>query len=236
MTFLYRSVLNISDGLQRVKPCNVPLGMKSNSIGVKSNPEKSRLGRPRGFDAQRALDRALAIFWRDGYEGASLPALTKAMGINRPSLYAAFGNKEALFRKALARYDRGPAGYTYKALKKPKAREVVAALLEGIVALLTRPQNPGGCLMVQGALACGENGRRVREELASQRAAGVVAIRRRFQRAIDEGDLPANADASGLARFVATVMHGMAVQAASGASRKELVRVKDMFLRMWPPV
>ena len=89
--------------------------------------------------------------------------------------------------------------------------------------------------MVQGALACGENCKRVREELASQRAAGVVAMRRRFQRAIDEGDLPASADASGLARFVATVMHGLAVQAASGASRKEMLRVTDMVLRMWPP-
>jgi AcrR family transcriptional regulator len=202
---------------------------------MKSKQVSAPLGRPRGFDADRALDRALAIFWRDGYEGASLPALTKAMGINRPSLYAAFGNKETLFRKALARYDRGPAGYTYKALKQPTARGVVEALLKGIVALLTKPQNPGGCLMVQGALACGENGKRVREELASQRAAGVVAIRRRFQRAIEEGDLSASADASGLARFVATVMHGLAVQAASGASRKELVRVKDMVLRMWPP-
>jgi len=202
---------------------------------MKSNQVASRLGRPRGFDADRALDRALAIFWRDGYEGASLPALTKAMGINRPSLYAAFGNKEALFRKALARYDRGPAAYTYKALKKPTARGVVEAMLKGIVTLLTKPDHPGGCLMVQGALACGENGQRVREELASQRAAGVVAMRRRFQRAIDEGDLPANADATGLARFLATVMHGLAVQAASGASRKELVRVKDMVLRMWPP-
>jgi AcrR family transcriptional regulator len=202
---------------------------------MKSNQVRAQLGRPRGFDADRALDRALAVFWRDGYEGASLPALTKAMGINRPSLYAAFGNKEALFRKAVDRYDRGPAGYAYRALKKPSAREVVEALLEGIVALLTKPQNPGGCLMVQGALACGENAKRVRHELESRRAAGVVAMRRRFQRAIDEGDLPANADATGLARFLATVMHGLAVQAASGASRKELVRVKDMVLRMWPP-
>jgi len=202
-------------------------------MAIKS--ESARLGRPRGFDADRALDRALAIFWRDGYEGASLPALTKAMGINRPSLYAAFGNKEALFRKAIERYDAGPAGYTYKALKRPTAREVVEALLDGIVALLTKPQNPGGCLMVQGALACGKNAKRVRQSLASRRAAGVVAIRRRFQRAIDEGDLPASADASGLARFVATVMHGMAVQAASGANRKELLRVKDIVLRIWPP-
>ena len=194
-----------------------------------------RLGRPRGFDTDRALDRALAIFWRDGYEGASLPALTRAMGINRPSLYAAFGNKEALFRKAVERYERGPANYAHKALKKPTAREVVQALLEGVVALLTKPQNPGGCLMVQGALACGENANRVREELASKRAEGVAAIRRRFQRAIDEGDLPASADATALARFVATVTHGLAVQAASGASRKELIRVKDMTLRMWPP-
>ena len=202
--------------------------MKSNQIG-------NRLGRPRGFDADRALDRALAIFWRDGYEGASLPALTKAMGINRPSLYAAFGNKEALFRKAVERYDAGPARYAPRALHKPTAREVVEALLEGIIVLLTKPQHPGGCLMVQGVLVSGENDSRVRKELASRRASGVAAIRRRFQRAIDEGDLPANADATGLARFVATVMHGLAVQAASGASRKELVRVKEMFLRMWPP-
>ena len=203
---------------------------------MKTNQIRSQLGRPRAFDADRALDRALAIFWRNGYEGASLPALTKAMGINRPSLYAAFGNKEALFRKAVERYDRGPAGYAYKALKQPTAREVVEALLKGIVELLTTPKNPGGCLMVQGALACGKNANHVRLDLASRRAAGVAAMRRRFQRAIDEGDLPATADAQVLARFVATVMHGLAVQAASGASRKELLRVKEMFLRMWPPL
>jgi AcrR family transcriptional regulator len=203
---------------------------------MKSNQVRSQPGRPRAFDADRALDRALAVFWRQGYEGASLPALTKAMGINRPSLYAAFGNKEALFRRAVERYQGGPAAYVHDALEKATARKVVEALLEGTVALLTEPRNPGGCLMVQGALACGENATRVRRELASRRAAGVAALRRRFQRAINEGDLPASADASGLARFVATVTHGLAVQAASGATRKELLRVTDMFLRMWPPV
>jgi AcrR family transcriptional regulator len=220
--------MNIPLWTIHVKPGIVPFGMKPSQV-------RARRGRPRAFDTNRALDRALAIFWRHGYEGTSLPALTKAMGINRPSLYAAFGNKEALFRQAVERYQAGPANYTRRALEQPTAREVVTALMDGSVALLTKPRNPGGCLMVQGALACGENAGSVRQELAAQRAAGVAAIRRRLQRAIDEGDLRADADASALARFVATVVHGLAVQAASGATRKELLRVTDLFLRMWPP-
>jgi len=197
--------------------------------------ERTRtVGRPRSFDADEALDRALRVFWRKGYEGTSLPDLTKAMRINRPSLYAAFGNKEDLFRKVVDRYDSGPAAYTREALERPTARHVVERLLDGAVDLLTDPRNPGGCLMVQGALAAGTAGEPVRRALAERRAAGVAALRRRFRRAIVEGDLPAGADAAVLARFVATAMHGLAVQAASGASRKELRRVRDMFLRGWP--
>src|SRR6266571_4767093 len=113
------------------------------------------VGRPRAFDIDKALDRALRVFWRKGYEGATLSDLTKAMGINRPSLYAAFGNKEDLFRKALDRYAQGPAAYVREALSKPTARAVAQALLGGTVDLLTDPRNPHGCLMVQGTLACG---------------------------------------------------------------------------------
>lgn len=197
--------------------------------------ERTRtVGRPRSFDADAALDRALRVFWRKGYEGASLPDLTKAMRINRPSLYAAFGNKEDLFRKVVDRYDSGPAAYTREALERPTAREVVERLLEGAVDLLTDPRNPGGCLVVQAALAAGKVGEAARRELAGRRVAGVAALRRRFRRAIAEGDLPDDADPAVLARFVATAMHGMAVQAASGASRKELRRVAAMFLRAWP--
>jgi len=156
------------------------------------------------------------------------------MRINRPSLYAAFGNKEDLFRKVVDRYDSGPARYTREALEQPTARKVVERLLEGSIDLLTHPRNPGGCLMVQAALASGRVGGAARRELARRRAAGVVAIRRRFRRAIAESDLPAGTDAAVLARFVATVMHGMAVQAASGASRKDLRRVGAMFLHAWP--
>ncbi len=193
-----------------------------------------KAGRPRSFDTDEALDRALRIFWRKGYEGTSLPDLTKAMGINRPSLYAAFGNKEDLFRKVVDRYDQGPARYTREALEQPTAREVVERLLGGAVDLLTDARNPGGCLMVQGALACGSGGETVRRALVKRRAAGVDALRRRFRRAVVEGDLPAGAEPAVLARFVATALHGMAVQAASGASRTELRRVATMFLRAWP--
>jgi AcrR family transcriptional regulator len=191
-------------------------------------------GRPRSFDADEVLDRALQVFWRKGYEGTSLPDLTKAMRINRPSLYAAFGNKEGLFRKVVDRYERGPAFYTRTALERPTARQVVEELVEGAINLLTDPRNPGGCLMVQGALASGAGGEPARRELAGRRAAGVAVLRRRFRRAIAEGDLPADADAAVLARFVATALHGMAVQAATGASRKELRRVRELFLRAWP--
>jgi AcrR family transcriptional regulator len=138
-------------------------------------------GRPREFDVKKALDHALRVFWRKGYEGASLLDLTKAMGINRPSLYAAFGSKEELFRKALDRYAAGPAAYVRDALNKPTARAVAERLLGGSIDLLTNPRNPRGCLLVQGALACGETGESIRLELAARRAASEAAVRRRFE-------------------------------------------------------
>jgi len=201
---------------------------------MKRTKSSAPVGRPRSFDADRALDRALKVFWRKGYEGASLADLTSAMGINRPSLYAAFGNKEALFRKALDRYAEGPAGYMREALGQPTARGVVERLLFGAADLLTNPDNPRGCLMVQGALSCGDAADSVRCELASRRSAGQSAILARLKRAISEGDLPRKANAADLARFIATIIHGMSVQAASGATRQELRRVAQTALQAWP--
>jgi AcrR family transcriptional regulator len=192
------------------------------------------MGRPRSFDIDKALDRALQVFWHKGYEGATLSDLTTAMRINRPSLYAAFGNKEMLFRKALDRYADGPAAYVHEALEEATARAVAERLLRGAVDLLTDPHTPSGCLMVQGALSCGEAADPIRQELASRRAAGEAAIRQRFKRALSQGDLPADCDPADLARFVATVIHGMAVQAAGGASRGELRQVAQTALRVWP--
>jgi AcrR family transcriptional regulator len=194
------------------------------------------MGRPREFDPDRALDRALRVFWRSGYEGASMADLTEAMGITRPSLYAAFGNKEELFRKALDRYVDGPGGYVQIALAKPTAREVVEHLLYQAADAVTDPNNPPGCLAVQGALCCGEAAETIKQELMSRRANGEQELRRRFARAISEGDLPTGSDAADLARYISAIVQGMAVQAAGGVSREQLRKIAEMTLRTWPPV
>ena len=201
---------------------------------MKSSNSARPMGRPRAFDIDQALDCALKVFWSKGYEGASLSDLTKAMGINRPSLYAAFGDKEGLFRKALDRYSIRSATYFGEALNQPTARAVVERLLQGAAESLTDPRNPRGCLYVQGALACGKDADCIRRELISRRAAGEVEIYQRLKRAKAEGDLPPDSNPADLARFVATVTQGMAVQAAGGATRAELERVAQTALRAWP--
>jgi AcrR family transcriptional regulator len=201
---------------------------------VKKTAKPARpMGRPRSFDLDRALDRALHVFWCKGYEGASLSDLTKAMGVNKPSLYAAFGDKETLFRKALDRYFEGPAAYVFEALKEPKARTAIARLLRAAAELQTCPSTPG-CLTVHGALACGDTAGAIRKELTLRRKQGETAIYQRLKQGKSEGDLPPGSNPADLARYFATVIQGMAVQAAGGASRAELERVVQTALRVWP--
>jgi AcrR family transcriptional regulator len=201
---------------------------------MKSKTAPVPLGRPRAFDADVALERAMHVFWAKGYEGAALSDLTRAMRINRPSLYAAFGNKEQLFRKVLDRYASGPLAYFGKALAAAKARDVVEEILLGAANMASDPQFPAGCLLVQGALACGDSAGRVQKETAARRAASEVALRRRLQRAKREGDLPRDADPAELARYLMTVLQGMAIQGADGASPDQLRRVVQVALRAWP--
>ena len=200
-------------------------------------PRKSQhrtLGRPRGFDADKALDRALKVFWRKGYEGTSITDLTRAMCINRPSLYAAFGDKEALFRKALERYEQGPVNFMREALNEPTARGVAERLLFGAVESMCPARAPQGCMLVQGALAAGDDAEPVQRELAQHREAGVAALTQRLRRAKKERDLPADADPAALARYLMTVINGMAVQSVSGATPADLRKVAETALRSWP--
>lgn len=197
-------------------------------------------GRPRTFDAEQALDRAVEVFWRQGYEGTSLTDLTTAMGVNRPSLYAVFGSKEDLFRKAFARYAERDMAYARAALGKPTALEVAQALLRDNVAALTRPGRPAGCLSIQGGLSCGSANRAIAEFLAASRLAGEKALAGRFARAITDGDLPRDADPAALARYLMVVTEGQAVHAAAGTSRTQLEQSAEIALRAFaaypPPV
>lgn len=194
----------------------------------------SAKGRPREFDADRALDQALLVFWSKGYEGASLSDLTEAMGINRPSLYAAFGDKEALFQKALERYLQGPGTYVQQALGEPRARDVARRILEGAAKSLTGDGHPKGCLMVQAALTSGEESKGVHDLVLAHRKANEAALRDRLERARKEGDLPPGADAAALAKYVTSVLYGLAVQAAGGATKKDLRKVMEIAMRAFP--
>lgn len=193
------------------------------------------MGRPREFDIDDALDSALHVFWSKGYEGASIADLTEAMGITRPSLYAAFGNKEELFRRALDKYVEGPGGYVRLALEEKTARGVVEKLLYGAVDAITDPTCPSGCLAVQGALTCSDTAQSVKDELIARRNKGDENLRVRFRQALADGDLPPDSDPEDLARYISVVLQGMAVQATSGATRVDLRKIADMVLKTWPP-
>lgn len=192
------------------------------------------MGRPREFDLDRALDCAIEVFWRKGYEGTSISDLTEAMGISPPSLYAAFGNKEALFRKALYRYVESRAEHWREALHAPTARAMVERLLHGSADFLTTKSNPPGCLFVRSTMACHEAAGEIRCEMGARGAAGEVPLCERLERAKAEGELPADFDAADYARYIVTVMEGMTVRAAEGASRADLHRIAELALKTWP--
>lgn len=197
--------------------------------------EQVTLGRPRSFDPTTALEKALIVFWEHGFEGASLALLTEAMGISRKSMYAAFGNKEELFLKVLQRYERGPGAYVRESVHAPTARDVARAFLYGAVDAGTQPGRPAGCLGVRAALAVGVTGQNVQEILTSWRAESEAKLRERFQQAADDGDLPVDADADLIARYLMTIADGVAVQATGGASAAALRHVVDATLVHWPP-
>ncbi|SFO33488.1 DNA-binding transcriptional regulator, AcrR family [Bradyrhizobium sp. Ghvi] len=186
------------------------------------------MGRPREFDAETALDQAMEVFWRHGYEGATIAQLTEAMGINPPSLYACFGNKEGLLKAALDRYTKLRGVWMDEVVAAATAREVAERMLMGIADKQTDPANPPGCLLVQGGIACGTGSENVPFELAARRAQNEDQLRDRFVRAKAEGDLKETADPAALARYVSAVAVGMGVMASSGADREALRQVASV--------
>lgn len=193
-----------------------------------------RAGRPRGFCVEDALDRAMTVFWRNGYEGASMSELTAAMGINSPSLYACFGNKEGLFRAVLERYDERRKSFMDHVMSAPGAAQMAERFLHGMAdfAADTSGKNPPGCLLLQSGLSCGEE--KIPDELARHRAEKEKALQVMLEEARKKGQLAKDADPASLARYLMTVSNGICVQAASGASAKELHEVAELALKAWP--
>ncbi len=190
--------------------------------------------RPREFDEDAALEAAMRLFWRHGYEGTSLADLTEAMGINRPSLYATFGNKEELFRRAVARYAAGPGAAVVAAMDLPTARATVEELLRVYAEAASQPARPLGCLLVNGAMSASPEADAIRGDLSRIRTASVEALRKRFERAQREGELEESVHPAHLARYYWSVLHGMAVAATDGATSAQLREVAALALTAFP--
>jgi AcrR family transcriptional regulator len=191
-------------------------------------------GRPRSFDRAAALRRAMEVFWAKGYDGASLSDLTAAMGINSPSLYAAFGSKEALFREAVAFYSATEGTEIWTALPDaPTAREAIERFLRATAEAFTRGGKPRGCLIVLGALHATDANANVCQELRRHRAENVAALCDRLERAVRDGELPKGLDCQAVATFYATVQQGMSIQARDGAARETLLAVADCAMAAW---
>lgn len=182
------------------------------------------------------MTAALRVFWSKGYEGASMTDLTAAMGITKPSLYAAFGNKEQLFCKALDLYEREKLDYVGKALAEPTARQVAEHLLRGALENQTSSCEPRGCLGVISSVACGEEAESIRQFVLERGASARRALVARMERAKAEGDIPAHVDVEGLTSHLYAILQGMAVQAGAGASRADLERLIETSMMLWPSV
>ncbi|CAN5320451.1 TetR/AcrR family transcriptional regulator [soil metagenome] len=191
-------------------------------------------GRPREFDLDTALAAALRVFWQNGYESASMAELTAAMGITKPSLYAAFGNKEQLFHKALDLYERDKLAYTANALAAPTARGVAERLLRGALEMQMSPCDPKGCMAIMSVISCGAEAESIRADVIARRASSEVALVARFQQAKDAGEFPEGLEPKALVRFLYAIMQGLSVQAGAGTSCTDLAQLVETSLSVWP--
>ncbi|WP_164689189.1 TetR/AcrR family transcriptional regulator [Herpetosiphon llansteffanensis] len=192
---------------------------------------EQKVGRPRAFDRDEALFQALNVFWRLGYEGASLSDLTEAMGINRPSLYAAFGNKESLFREVLARYHELSMPSIQAALDHAEIYPALEQLLRINIRQITNPSVPAGCLLIRGVPVCNDTTAPIYQAVVDQRLSQESLIRERLAQAAQAGQLAEKVDAADLARTIMAFSNGLSIQRVNGATHAELERSVELFLR-----
>lgn len=197
--------------------------------------EKRARGRPRLLDRRKALESALDLFWRHGYEGTSIADLTAAIGVAPPSLYAAFGSKERLYRQALDLYVETYGSFAATALREaPSARRAIERILAQAIEVYAGGPHPRGCMLVSGALTCASENEEVAHDLAQRRGMASALIQRRFDDAVAAGELPAGTDTRALAAYYAAVVQGLSIQAKDGVAPETLRAIADMALTVWP--
>lgn len=190
-----------------------------------------KTGRPIGFDKDAALEAAMLLFWERGYEGASMANLTQAMGLSPSSIYAAFGDKQALFSLAVKRYTETRAQYATKALERPTLEKVVRALFNNTVAFLTTPAHPPTCMTLAGAVGCSTDATSARDIITEIRKQNEAAMRERFLRARRNGELSKDINVDDFTRFLSATLAGLSIQAANGSTKTELKRTAQMAVR-----
>jgi AcrR family transcriptional regulator len=193
------------------------------------------MGRPRTFDREQALQRAVDVFWEHGYDATSVALLSQAMGITTPSLYSAFGDKRTLFLEALDRYLSTFGAFTARALtEEPTAQGAISRLLHDAADAYTRPDHPHGCLLITAATNCTPQSDGIKAQLRDIRGAGANAVEEKITAAIDAGELPADTDAHALAAYYSAVIQGMSAKARDGATRDDLHAIATTAMRAWP--
>jgi AcrR family transcriptional regulator len=190
-----------------------------------------KTGRPISFDKEAALEAAMLLFWERGYEGTSMADLTQAMGLNPSSIYAAFGDKHALFSLAVKRYMETRAQYATKALQEPTLEKVIRALFDNTIAFLTTPTHPPTCMTLAGAVGCSVAATPARDLMTAIRRQNELAIRKRFLRARKSGELSKDVNVDDYTRYLSTIIAGLSIQAANGATKAELKRTSQLALR-----
>ncbi|WP_139671923.1 TetR/AcrR family transcriptional regulator [Pseudomonas sp. F16(2018)] len=191
-------------------------------------------GRPREFDKQQALRKAMRLFWEHGYEGTSMSALVSALGIASARIYAAFGSKQQLFEEAVALYESTEGGFADRALALPDIYQALARMLEDAISTYTRANEPRGCLVVSAASGVAPDNLAVQQWLSGHRRQRTESIIERLRQARDQGQLPADTQAEALGHFYATFLHGISVQARDGVPGEDLRSASRQALTLLP--
>jgi len=190
-----------------------------------------KTGRPISFDKDAALEAAMLLFWKRGYEGTSMADLTQVMGLNPSSIYAAFGDKHALFSLAVKRYIDSRAQYAIKPLEEPTLARVIRGLFYNTVMFLSTPGHPPNCMSLAGAMGCGVDATPARDLLREIRKQNQAAMRERLRKARRSGELPKGINVDDYTRYLSSILAGLSVQAANGSTKSELKRAAEMALR-----